>query len=241
MRNCLNCNFDFSGNYCNNCGQKKIEGTLSIKHVFTDFTKVIFLFDTTLYHTLKEMLLRPGKLSRAFLEGKQKSYLSPFQFFLLFMTIHLIVLNYFGESIFSSINNELQLKGDDISNVELIQSYVRKNLNVLYFILTPIIALSIKLFYRKIKYNYSEILIFSFYIMGVSFFLSSIIILISQIEAKLFILKSMIMLVYFPFAIIKFTQSKSIIGIVKSFLTVILSYFLFALAILLIFSLYVYA
>ena len=241
MEKCANCGNEFTKNYCNNCGQKIIKGEMSIKIVLSDFVKNVFLFDSTLYKTLVGLLFNPGNLVRSFLEGKRKKHLPPFQFFLLFMTVYLLVLNYFGESFFEYINSGLQLESDQISKVEIIQVLVRKNLNILYFILTPIIALFIRLLYRKIKFNFAEILIFSLYLMGVVFLLSSITILLGQISNKLFAFKSLIIFGYFPFAIVQFTNSKSIFGIFKALMTIILSYLMFAFVILILVSLYVYA
>lgn len=240
MEKCSNCGNEFTKNYCNNCGQKRIKGEMTIKIVLSDFVKNVFLFDSTLYKTLIGLLFNPGYLAISFLEGKRNKYLPPFQFFLLFMTVYLLVLNYYGGSYFEYINSGLHLESDKISKVEIIQALARKNLNVLYFILTPIIALFIRLVYRKIKFNFAETLIFSLYTMGVVFLLSSITILIGQINNNLFVLKTLIILGYLPFAIVQFTNSKSILGIFKALMTIILSYLMFAFVILILAILYVY-
>ncbi|MCB9361673.1 MAG: DUF3667 domain-containing protein [Flavobacteriales bacterium] len=208
--------------------------------VLLDFVQNVFLFDTTLYKTLAGLLIHPGDLVKSYLGGKKKKYLQPFQFFLLFMTIYLLVLNFFGDSFFDSINSGFHIESTKISKVELIQSLVRKNLNVLYFILTPIIAFYLSFLYKKSKFNYAEMLIFALYIVGTSLLLSSIVILVGQFNAKLFILKSIIIIGYFPFAIIQFTNSKSLLGILKALSTIILSYITFVLIIVLIAGIYVY-
>lgn len=240
MEKCPNCGNEFTKNYCNNCGQKIIKGNLTIKMVLLDFVQNVFLFDTTLYKTLAGLLIHPGDLVKSYLGGKKKKYLQPFQFFLLFMTIYLLVLNFFGDSFFDSINSGFHIESTKISKVELIQSLVRKNLNVLYFILTPIIAFYLSFLYKKSKFNYAEMLIFALYIVGTSLLLSSIVILVGQFNAKLFILKSIIIIGYFPFAIIQFTNSKSLLGILKALSTIILSYITFVLIIVLIAGIYVY-
>lgn len=243
MEKCPNCENEFTKSYCNNCGQKLIKGDLTIKMVLSDFVQNVFLFDTTLYKTLAGLLIHPGNLVKSYLEGKKKKYLQPFQFFLLFMTIYLIVLNFFGDILFDSINSGLQIEieSDKISKVELLQTLVRKNLNILYFILTPIIAFFIHIFYKKTKFNFAEILIFALYIMGVALLLSSVVVIIGQFSSKLLVLKSIVILGYFPFAIMQFTNSKSFLGVAKALMTIVLSYLMFALIILVFVSLYVYA
>ena len=240
MEKCLNCGNEFTKNYCNNCGQKEIKGALTIKIVLSDFVQNVFLLDKTLYMTLFGMLFNPGYHAKTFLEGKRKTYLPPFQFFLLFMTIYLLVLNFFGDAFFDFINRGFQIESDKMSKVLLIQNLARKNLNILYFILTPIIAFFILTLYKKIKFNYAEILIFSLYIIGVVFLLSSIVVLLGQFNSNLFILKTIIIFVYLPFAIIQFTNSKSFWGVGKALITIVLSYLIFAFVILILESIYVY-
>ncbi len=240
MGKCLNCSEEFSGNYCSNCGQMEIEGRMTIKMVLVDFIEAVFLFDSSLYKTLKGLLFKPDELVKNFLSGKRKTYFPPLKFFLLFMTIYLLVLNYFGEDIFKFLGSGFQHESIHINKIELLKTLVEKNLNVLYFILTPIIAFFIHVFYRKIQFNYAEILIFSFYIMGIGVFLSTIIVLFSLIETKLFAFKALVTFGYFPYAIIRFTNSKSFMGLLKSFLTILMSYIVFVCIVFILVILYLF-
>ena len=103
MEKCLNCDTEFTGNYCNNCGQKRTRGDLTIKMVFSDFVQSVFLFDSSLRKTLIGLLLKPGSHVKSYLEGKRKKYFPPFQFFLLFMTIYLLMLTFFGDAYFEYV------------------------------------------------------------------------------------------------------------------------------------------
>ncbi|MCB0380148.1 MAG: DUF3667 domain-containing protein [Flavobacteriales bacterium] len=241
MKTCLNCNNKFEGNYCNNCGQKDIEVRITLKMIFTDFAKTYFSVDTTVYKTLIGLISHPGQLINDYLAGKRKLYFAPFQFFLLFMTIYLLTLNYFGDGIFEMFGRGIQSDNQTaIKNVEVIQAFVRKNLNLLYFVLTPVLAYFIKVFFKKNKFNFAETLIFSFYIVGVGAFLSTFVAFISLYSSKLFILKAAIILGYFPFAIAKFTNQTGFLGFMKSFFTVLLSYIVFLSFVVLLGTLYVF-
>ena len=239
MEKCLNCNTEFTVNYCNNCGQKRTRGDLTIKMVFSDFIESVFLFDSSLHKTLIGLLLKPGKTVQSYLEGKRKKYFPPFQFFLLFMTIYLLILAFFGDTYFEYVESGLQLESDNISEDIFLENFVRKNLNILYFIFVPILAFFINLFYKKIKFNYAEILLFLLYVMGIMFFLSSIMLLLGQINTIVFTVKSLIGLGYLIFAIVQFTNTSSFWGITKALLTVVLSYTIFALIILVFVSFYI--
>jgi hypothetical protein len=242
MEKCLNCNNKFTGNFCNNCGQKKKMGALTMKMVFSDFVTNVFLFDSRLYKTLLGLIIKPGIIARTYLAGKKEAYLPPFQFFLLFMTIYLIVFNYFGDMVFSFINEELQSSSSSkISKIQIIQALVKNQMDILYFVLTPIIALYVRLFFKKSEYNYPETLIFSLYVVGVSFLLSSITVIGVTFEPKFFLFKLVIIFGYFPYAIVQFTKSFSFAGVIKSLFTILLSYLTFIIIVLITVIIYVSA
>ena len=233
MNKCLNCGHEISGNYCSNCGQKASGERITFKMVLSDFVQAVFLFDSSLYTTLKGLLTQPGKLIQSFMAGKRKNYLPVFQYFLLFMTIYLIALKFLGDNIFSYLNSGFGPDSSTVPDSEtlnkamMVQVLVRKNLNILYFILTPILAFFIRVFFRKARFNYAETLIFSLYVIGTNFLLSTVIVLFCLINVKLYALRILIIFVYFPFAIIGFTNSKLPAGIIKSLLTILSSYLVF--------------
>ena len=231
MANCLNCNEEFEGSYCGSCGQKELQGKITLRLLLVDFVQTFFLFDSSLYRTLKGLLTNPGSLVRAYLMGKRKTYLPPFQFFLLFMTIYLIVLTYFGDDIFEFLKGGVQAEVSYSDRIQLVQGLIRKNLNVMYFILTPIIALFVYLFYERKGYNYAETLVFAVYTMGAGFFLSSIVALLSLINTEIFLFKGLVTFGFFPFAVASFTHSRKFAQIVKSFLTILISYLVFVIII----------
>lgn len=228
----MNCTTELTGNYCSHCGQKAISGKTTIRMIFSDFIQSVFLIEAPVYKTLTELLMKPGSMAQSYLAGKRKTYIPPFQFFLLFMTIYLLVLGFFGSQYMDLVNSTFQTDPGTISkiktlNVQHIQNLIKQNLNILYFILTPIIALFIRIFNKKLEFNYAEILIFSFYLLGAGFFLSAVIGLLSILETRVFLLRFLIIFGYFPFAIAQFTKSKPIFGFLKAFFTVLISYMIY--------------
>jgi len=231
MESCPNCNKKFTGNYCSNCGQKLQKGRFTIKMILADFVNAVFLFDSTLYTTFKELIIKPGNMINNFLAGRRVKYLPPFQFFLLFMTIYLIILGVLGDNYFHFINEGLNSNTAVINKMEFIQDLIRKNLNVLYFLLTPVIAFYIHLLYRKTNKNFAEKLLFAIYMMGMVFFFSSVIILLGQVYEPLYGLKILVIAVYFPAAIMQFTNQETPGGFFKAVFTMICSYVTFAIII----------
>lgn len=78
---CANCAAVFSGNYCPNCGQKAhLHRTLTaIGH---DLVHGVLHLDGKLSRTLPLLALRPGKLTRRYIEGERARFVSPMSMFL---------------------------------------------------------------------------------------------------------------------------------------------------------------
>ncbi len=94
--NCLNCGATVIGRYCHVCGQENTEPKETFWHMFTHFFYDITHFDGSFFVTLKDLLLKPGFLSREYMLGKRKKYLHPVRmyvftsavFFLVFFSLY---------------------------------------------------------------------------------------------------------------------------------------------------------
>ncbi len=105
--NCLNCNAAISGNFCSSCGQKVIQASdKTIKRFIQEFISNVFFADGKLIGTLKVMLTKPGELSRQYILGIRKRYMSPFQlfFFANFMYFLFPILSTFNTSLYTQLN-----------------------------------------------------------------------------------------------------------------------------------------
>jgi Protein of unknown function (DUF3667) len=93
-KNCLNCGTIVQGRYCHVCGQENIEPKESFWHLVSHFFNDITHFDGKFFTTLKDLVFKPGFLSKEYVKGKRASYLNPVRmyiftsaiFFLLFFT-----------------------------------------------------------------------------------------------------------------------------------------------------------
>ncbi len=80
---CPTCGTEFHGPFCHACGEKRISTTdLDLRHyaktLLEDFTHL----DSKLLRTVRLLLLQPGELSVAYIEGRRTRYIKPFQLFL---------------------------------------------------------------------------------------------------------------------------------------------------------------
>ncbi len=94
-KNCLNCNAQVYGKYCHICGQENIEPKETAWHLVSHFFQDITHFDGKFFSTVKQLITRPGFLSREYAAGRRMSYLNPIRmyiftsavFFLIFFSI----------------------------------------------------------------------------------------------------------------------------------------------------------
>lgn len=88
---CENCEYEFKGHYCPNCGQEVAEFNRPFGFVFYDFMGNFFAFDTRFLKTFGNLLFRPGKLTKEFFKGRRVSYSPPFRIFV-FLSFVLFLL-----------------------------------------------------------------------------------------------------------------------------------------------------
>ncbi len=76
---CLNCNWEYEGNFCPCCGQESNVQRITWRSVGQNILSIWGMSGRTLPHTLLMLLWRPGYLISDYLEGKRKSSFPPIQ------------------------------------------------------------------------------------------------------------------------------------------------------------------
>ncbi len=88
---CLNCGAPLSGQYCGQCGQRSTNRLISLFELIRDAFGDLFELDSRLWRTLHPLLLRPGQLTRNYLEGRRARYMPPFRMYLVLSLIFFVV------------------------------------------------------------------------------------------------------------------------------------------------------
>lgn len=115
---CTNCRAEFSGKYCNRCGQKRIDlNDKSIVGFLKEAAAVVFQVDNKVFRTFKTLLLHPGQYSSDYASGLRKPYLKPLSIFIGLCLIYFLV------PIFHVFNNSFdeQLKYNWTKNAAKIE------------------------------------------------------------------------------------------------------------------------
>ena len=88
---CLNCGTALGGQYCGSCGQRAASRLISIWELLRDAFGDLLELDSRLWRTLIQMMIRPGKLTRDYLEGRRARYMPPFRMYLVLSIVFFLV------------------------------------------------------------------------------------------------------------------------------------------------------
>jgi hypothetical protein len=94
---CPSCTASNAGKFCGSCGEKKPDRhDLSLGHLLSHAGETLFHWDSKLLATFRTLLLRPGQLSEAYIQGCRKPYVHPFQVFFIANVLYFLLFPVLG-------------------------------------------------------------------------------------------------------------------------------------------------
>lgn len=171
---CKTCGNNFSGKYCNICGEKVYTNRdKTLAHFFEEVLHFIIHLDGTFFRTVKTLFTKPGQLSKDFSDGIRKPYFKPLSLFLLLVIIYLLFpffeglnmqLKYYmqnrvyGQFASEQVNRVLQQQHvTESALAELFHHKAEKVSKFLLLIILPLTALFFWLFtFKKRKYFFDQ-------------------------------------------------------------------------------------
>jgi len=88
---CLNCGAYMRGQYCAVCGQRSRSRLISLWELISDAFGDLLEIDSRLWHTLIPLLVRPGRLTYDYLQGRRARYMPPFRMYLVLSLLFFVV------------------------------------------------------------------------------------------------------------------------------------------------------
>ncbi|WP_420851004.1 DUF3667 domain-containing protein [Polaribacter marinus] len=109
---CLNCGYPFNGHekFCPDCGQENKGNKITFLSFIHEVFNGLFNFDAKFWRTIIPLLIKPGVVSRNYIEGKRQRYSNPFRFYLTVSIIFFLILG-----ISKSIDKFKELKNGDFN------------------------------------------------------------------------------------------------------------------------------
>jgi len=92
IEKCLNCGTALSGQYCGNCGQRARSRLISLWELVSDAFGDLFELDSRIWRTIVPLLLRPGKLTYEYLQGRRACFMPPFRTYIVLSILFFLVL-----------------------------------------------------------------------------------------------------------------------------------------------------
>lgn len=217
INTCKNCKTDLTKDYCPNCGNpsklKRIDGQYILNEIGS-----VLNFDKGILYTIRELILRPGKTIRQFIQEDRNRLVKPIVFIIICSLVYSII-----QQIFNFEDGYVGYSFEKESAITSIFDWVTKNYGYSNILMGIFIAFWIKIFFKKYSYNFYEILILLCFVMGIGMLLFALFgIADSLINLKIIDKGYLIGIIYILWAIVQFFDKKKFINYPKA----IVSYFL---------------
>lgn len=89
---CLNCGALLAGEFCHNCGQSARSIRRPFWSLVGETLETFFSIDGRIAGTLPDLMLRPGRMTRAYLDGKRARFIPAFRLYVLASLIFFVVM-----------------------------------------------------------------------------------------------------------------------------------------------------
>ncbi|MBP8033046.1 MAG: DUF3667 domain-containing protein [Bacteroidia bacterium] len=215
--NCKNCNADITSNFCPDCGQptklKRIDG----KYIVHEIEHVLH-FERGILYTIRELLTKPGENIRKYLSENRSRLIKPIIFIILTSLIYTLVSHFFH------IEDEyINYGGFEKSSIGSFFNWSQNNYGYYNILISVFIAIWLKVFFKKYKYNYYELLIMLCFVMGISMLIFSVFAVIEVLlHIKLVYISGIIGVIYLSWAMGNFFEKKKFSNYLKALLSIIL-------------------
>jgi len=174
---CKNCDSPVEGNYCPACGQAKKTERITFRNLLKDFFEQVTEMDTGFLRILKDLRLQPGHMMRAYVLGRRKPYMRPFQFYLFMLVIFLAfheLLNIDPMEVGNQLAEKMSPSGVSKRQREmqtLASQLTGTNIKLMLSLLLVTQAFALRLLYRKSGMYLAEMFIIALFITSYQYIL----------------------------------------------------------------------
>lgn len=208
----FNDNYDAvsNGNFCSKCGNAKALKRIDGSYILSELVSVLN-FDKGIFYTIKELILRPGKCVHNFIHNDRNRLVKPIIFLIICSLLYTI-----AQQFLKFEDGYVKATGFGDSFINNIIEWIQKNYGYANILMAIFIAGWIKLFFRKNKYNFFEIIILLCFVMGLSMLIYTTFgILESITKARVLQIGAILGFIYTSWAIGQFFDKKKKMNYLK--------------------------
>jgi hypothetical protein len=228
MITCKNCNHQFEGQFCNNCGQsadtQRLDFKFLLKNLHKNFLKY---FHKGIFYTSRQLFTRPGHSIREYIEGKRVQHFEPIGLLITFAALYGVLYHTFGINMFSGLSdNTLSGKLDFRSA----GNWIADHFALVTLLFVPVYSIGSFLSFRKQDYNFYEHIYLNTFLASQRLLLRiatfPLLVFLDGTE-NIFILKDLYILADIILMVWSYTQFFNKVKRIKALLLSILSYAIF--------------
>lgn len=224
---CKNCDTEVTLNYCPNCGEpaklKRING-----HYIMHEIEHVLHFERGILYTVRELFINPGQSIRDFISENRSRLVKPIIFIIVTSLIYTIISHYFH------IEDEyIKQEGlpENFTYVKIIK-WLQGNYGYMNILAGGFVALWLKVFFKKYRYNFFELIIMLCFVLGISMLIFAFFALIEGLtDIKLLNVAGIIGIIYLTWAVGNFFEKNKIGNYLKALLSYLLGFITFFIAI----------
>lgn len=232
---CKNCDCEFEGKFCPQCGQKAKTKRITTKQVLNEARQRIFHYEQGFWYTARQLLTRPGHAIREYLEGKRVRHIKPIKFMFWAAAISFLVFHLIGLDKDMMQKIATQQGADNPIGQQLSQKIFQVFTDhpaIMMFCMIPMIAFWSWVLFRRKGYNFAEHFVLNTFLMGelslasvVTSPISKAMSSISTTTWPITLFSVSIWVVYFSWAYSQFFQQRRPGIWLKGGLAILLGYF----------------
>ena len=201
QQKCKNCQKIFEGEYCHNCGQRSIGNKrLQMREIINDFFDNTFNLHKGFLFTFWKLIIKPGSVAHAYINGQRKSFTNPTRYMVIALAFQTFIDYWFKTTeviknetyyTFSFLSDSLNTSMG-IWNIKLAVEYILLA-NLFMIILIPALLF---LFFKKLKFNYTELLAVNFYFIPTILFITMSLLFLTKVVFGIFVPKELIIFIF---------------------------------------------
>lgn len=154
MITCKNCNNQFEGNFCNNCGQSADTQRLDFKFLLKNLHKnFIKIFHKGIFYTSRQLFKRPGHSIREYIEGKRVQHFEPIGLLIAFAALYAVLYHTFEIDMFSGLSDNALNEKLDLRSAG---NWITDHFSLVTLLFVPVYSIGSFLLFRKQGYNFYE-------------------------------------------------------------------------------------
>jgi hypothetical protein len=186
---CSNCGHPQVAVFCASCGEKQPgHHDLKVMHLLHELVHELVHVDGKLFRTLRELILRPGQLTREYFAGQKQRSIPPLRLFLTLFALQFLAYTAYKPAAVYSVATMKKFDGGSLSKLldrraatlhlsheayaEQVDQHWHRNLSMLQLANIVGIALFLKVLYVRRRRALAEHLVFAAHYLCFSYILS---------------------------------------------------------------------